>query len=113
MIASRLSEDPSIRVLLLEAGQRYVHEPHRPTARRSHHALSSDSGAKRPFTLIPSAYSQYWLSEHEWGLSTEPQEHAQGQTIFWPRGKLLGGCKCRVSRSRRPLLKHAIFQAQT
>lgn len=71
VIASRLSEDPSIRVLLLEAGR---------------------SGANLSFTKIPSAYSQYWLSKDEWGMRTEPQAGANNRKMYWPRAKLLGGC---------------------
>ncbi|KAI0766730.1 hypothetical protein BC629DRAFT_1442561 [Irpex lacteus] len=71
VIASRLSEDPSVKVLLLEAGQ---------------------SGKNNPMTLIPAAFLKYWYTEHEWGLSTEPQTHALNRRIYWPRGKLLGGC---------------------
>lgn len=71
VIASRLSEDPSIRVLLLEAGQ---------------------SGVNIPDARIPCAYSRFWLGEHEWGMYTEPQAHAGGRRVYWPRAKLLGGC---------------------
>ncbi|KAI0783981.1 GMC oxidoreductase [Irpex lacteus] len=72
VIASRLSENPSVKVLLLEAGQ---------------------SGKDNPNTAIPCAYNKYWNSEHEWGMFTEPQTHATNRRVYWPRGKLLGGCK--------------------
>ncbi|GJE96200.1 GMC oxidoreductase [Phanerochaete sordida] len=71
VIASRLSEDPSIRVLLLEAGQ---------------------SALDLPAARIPCGYSAFWMGEHEWGMWTEPQEHGGGRRIYWPRAKLLGGC---------------------
>ncbi|KAI0091018.1 GMC oxidoreductase [Irpex rosettiformis] len=71
VLASRLSENPLIKVLLLEAGQ---------------------SGKDNPNTFIPCAYNKYWNSEHEWGMFTEPQEYATNRKVYWPRGKLLGGC---------------------
>ncbi|EKM57285.1 uncharacterized protein PHACADRAFT_254976 [Phanerochaete carnosa HHB-10118-sp] len=70
-IAARLSEDPSIRVLVLEAGQ---------------------SALNLPQAQIPCAYGGFWMREHEWGMFTEPQKHAGGRRVYWPRAKLLGGC---------------------
>ncbi|KAI0342707.1 GMC oxidoreductase [Trametopsis cervina] len=72
VIASRLSEDPSINVLLLEAGH---------------------SGKKNPQTIIPSAYGRYFLTKHDWSLYTEPQKHAANRKNYWPRAKILGGCE--------------------
>ena len=28
---------------------------------------------------------------HDWSVMTVPQEHANGRSLFWPRGKVLGG----------------------
>ncbi|KAJ7227424.1 hypothetical protein GGX14DRAFT_489050 [Mycena pura] len=71
VLASRLSEDPSIRVLLLESG---------------------GSGSAHPFTRIPSAYGQLFHTKHAYGFRTEPQVHAKGQKRIFPRAKMLGGC---------------------
>lgn len=30
-------------------------------------------------------------SDHDWAVMTVPQEHADGRSLFWPRGKVLGG----------------------
>ncbi|OSC99871.1 GMC oxidoreductase [Trametes coccinea BRFM310] len=73
VIASRLSEDPSVRVLLLEAGQ---------------------SSIKNPFAIIPLSYSLMFHSKHEWDLYTIPQQNAGSAQKYWPRAKLLGGCSC-------------------
>ncbi|KAF8071847.1 hypothetical protein FPV67DRAFT_1411773 [Lyophyllum atratum] len=70
-LASRLSEDPSIKVLLLEAGQ---------------------SGTALAFSRIPVLYGKLFPTKHVLQLRTEPQKHAKGRTQFWPRAKLLGGC---------------------
>ncbi|KAJ7814628.1 hypothetical protein B0H14DRAFT_2850022 [Mycena olivaceomarginata] len=71
VLAARLSEDPSIRVLLLEAG---------------------GSGSALLFSRIPSAFSMLFWSKHVYGLRTEPQVHAKGQKRLFPRAKMLGGC---------------------
>ncbi|KAF8133092.1 hypothetical protein K438DRAFT_1923000 [Mycena galopus ATCC 62051] len=70
-LAARLSEDPSIRVLLLEAG---------------------GSGSALFESRVPSAYGNLFWTKHVYGFRTEPQVHAKGQKRLYPRAKLLGGC---------------------
>ncbi|KAF8641732.1 hypothetical protein AX16_009842 [Volvariella volvacea WC 439] len=70
-LASRLSENPNLKVLVLEAGT---------------------SGRSLLYTRIPIAYSRLFHTKHDYNLYTEPQEHANGKVKFWPRGKMLGGC---------------------
>ncbi|TDL25641.1 alcohol oxidase [Rickenella mellea] len=70
-LASRISEDQNIRVLLLEAGK---------------------SGLTVPASRIPAAYGTIMRSEHCWDFWTEPQPNAGGKKRYWPRAKLLGGC---------------------
>ncbi|SDS94901.1 Choline dehydrogenase [Brevibacterium siliguriense] len=69
VIASRLSEDPNVSVLLLEAG---------PT----------DTDSK---ISIPAAFSQLFKSPFDWNYETTPQPGLDGRTVYWPRGKVLGG----------------------
>ncbi|KIJ29304.1 GMC oxidoreductase [Sphaerobolus stellatus SS14] len=71
VLASRLSEDPNVKVLLLEAG---------------------DSSREVPGCVIPAAYGGVVRSDKDWGILTEPQIHAGGEPKYWPRGKVLGGC---------------------
>ncbi|KAG6813959.1 hypothetical protein H0H92_005214 [Tricholoma furcatifolium] len=71
VLASRLSEDPNARVLVLEAG---------------------GSGKSLPFTRIPSAFSLLFHTKHIYELHTEKQESADNRSLYWPRGKMLGGC---------------------
>ncbi|KAI8980017.1 GMC oxidoreductase [Trametes punicea] len=73
VLASRLSENPSVRVLLLEAG---------------------DSSIKHPFAIVPVSYSRLFHSKHEWDLWTVPQSNAGTVQKYWPRAKFLGGCSC-------------------
>ncbi|KAF9048624.1 hypothetical protein BJ165DRAFT_1461196 [Panaeolus papilionaceus] len=71
-LAARLSEDPSIRVLLLEAG---------------------GSGTALPASVTPAGFGRLlYDSKHVHGLRTEPQVAAGGKQNFWPRAKMLGGC---------------------
>lgn len=68
-LAARLSEDPSIRVMLLEAGP----------------------ADKNQAIHIPAAFSQLFKSALDWDYQTAEQEHLAGRSIYWPRGKVLGG----------------------
>jgi choline dehydrogenase len=69
VLAARLSEDPTIRVLLLEAG-------------------GSDGAL---FIRGPGLYNMLWRTKHDWAYRTEPQSAVNGRRMFWPRGKVLGG----------------------
>ncbi|KAF7336849.1 L-sorbose 1-dehydrogenase [Mycena venus] len=71
VLAARLSEDPSIRVLLLEAG---------------------GSGSALFGSRVPSAFGSLFWTKHVYGFRTEPQVYAKGQKRFFPRAKMLGGC---------------------
>lgn len=70
-LAARLSEDASIRVLLLEAG---------------------GSGTALVASRTPSMFGRLLFSQYVHKLRTEPQVHARGKKKFWPRAKMLGGC---------------------
>jgi len=68
-LAGRLSEDPSLRVLLLEAG-------------------GSDKVLE---VQIPAGLYKTWRTRLDWNYTTEEQPGLGGRKLFWPRGKLLGG----------------------
>ena len=68
-LAGRLSEDPSLRVLLLEAG-------------------GSDDVLE---VRIPAALYKLWRTRRDWNYTTEPQPRLGGRRLFWPRGKMIGG----------------------
>ncbi|GHG35886.1 GMC family oxidoreductase [Paracoccus aerius] len=70
VVANRLSADPSIRVILLEAG-------------------SKDSS---PWIHVPVGYFRTMDNPaYDWCYSTEPDEGLAGRSLRWPRGKVLGG----------------------
>ena len=69
VLASRLSENPSVRVLLVEAGPKKI-----PLASR-----------------IPAAFAKLFKTKHDWNFRTEPEAGASGRSLFWPRGRLVGG----------------------
>jgi len=69
VVASRLSEDPDVRVLLLEAG-------------------SADGPAAMS---VPEAWPALQGSEVDWGYTTVQQPGLGGTAIPYPRGKVLGG----------------------
>ncbi len=70
VVASRLSEDPGTRVLLLEAG---------PPA--------------NSFWLeAPAGTGKVFMSKRfNWAYNTEPVPALGGRKVYWPRGKVLGG----------------------
>ncbi len=69
VLANRLSTDPSVSVLLLEAG-----------------------APDRKLEIgIPAAYSKLNRTTVDWAYETEPQQHVLNRRIFLPRGKTLGG----------------------
>ena len=68
-VAGRLSEDPSLEVLLLEAG-------------------GSDDLLE---VQVPAGLYKVWRTRRDWNYTTEPQPGLGGRRLFWPRGKLLGG----------------------
>ena len=70
VLAARLAEDGTQRVLLLEAGIR-----------------DSD-----PTLAIPGAIVRNVANpKFNWGYYTEPQPQLDGRQLFWPRGKVVGG----------------------
>ncbi len=70
VLANRLSEDPSVSVLLLEAGGRDWH----------------------PFVHMPAGLAKIaGLTSINWNYATVPQAQLGGRVIWCPRGKLLGG----------------------
>ena len=74
VIASRLSEDPDVTVLLLEAGGDY-------TENDTYH--------------VPLAFYDLQKTDADWEYYTVPQKNCHkgfvGQRCYWPRGKVLGG----------------------
>jgi choline dehydrogenase len=69
VLANRLSADPAINVLLIEAGG--------PDKKQEIH--------------IPAAFPKLFKSPVDWAYETEPQPHLENRKLFWPRGKMLGG----------------------
>ena len=69
-LAYRLAVDPSVRVLVLEAG--------RPD---THFLIHMPAGV----------VSMAGSGRFDWGYWTEPQAHCKGRRMYWPRGKTLGG----------------------
>ena len=70
VLAHRLSADPSIRVLLLEAGPRDWH----------------------PFVHMPAGLAKLVGKKGvNWDYSTAPEPNLDGRMLWWPRGKVLGG----------------------
>ena len=70
VLANRLSENPSNRVLLLEAGGRDLN----------------------PWIHIPVGYFKTMHNPaYDWCYMTEPDPGINGRRLQWPRGKVLGG----------------------
>ncbi|MGM0699619.1 MAG: GMC family oxidoreductase [Actinomycetota bacterium] len=69
VLAARLSEDPDVKVALIEAGAA-------DTADEIH---------------IPAAFSTLFKSQWDWDLDTEPEPELHRRRAYLPRGKMLGG----------------------
>jgi len=70
VLANRLSADPNVRVLLLEAGGWDWH----------------------PLLRVPLGVGRIWgFGRFDWGYTTEPDSHTGGRSIETARGKVIGG----------------------
>ena len=70
VVANRLSADPNVRVLLLEAGGRDLN----------------------PWIHIPVGYFKTLHNPNtDWRYKAEPDPGLNGRALDWPRGKTLGG----------------------
>ncbi len=70
VLASRLSEDPDVQVLLLEAGP--------PDTNEKIH--------------VPLGYLELPRAEYDWGYQSAPERECCDRAVPLPRGKVLGGC---------------------
>lgn len=68
-LAARLSEDATVRVVLLEAGG--------PDTNRA--------------SKIPAAFATLFKTDYDWNYTTVPQAHVDDRELYWPRGRVLGG----------------------
>jgi choline dehydrogenase len=69
VLAARLTEDPDARVLLLEAGP------------------PDDA----PELHIPVTVASLFKGPYDWNYQTTPQPAAADRSVYWPRGRTLGG----------------------
>jgi choline dehydrogenase len=69
VLAFRLSETSSARVLLVEAG----------------------GGDRHPFIHIPAGFTKLSSSSHTWGYRTVPQSNMDNRELLLPQGRVLGG----------------------
>jgi len=70
VLANRLSEDPDVRVLVLEAGK----------------------PDKDWLIHVPLGVGKVWRSpKHNWDYISDPEPHADNREIWHPRGKVVGG----------------------
>jgi choline dehydrogenase len=69
VLAGRLSEDPSVSVLLIEAGRNDRH----------------------PFIHVPAGFAKLTAGPYQWGYMSEAQRNCEGRRIALPQGKVLGG----------------------
>ena len=69
VLAARLTEDPDVRVLLIEAGRR----------------------DRSPNIKIPAAFANQFHTKLDWDFATDPEPHCDGRSLYIPRGRSLGG----------------------
>jgi len=69
VLANRLSTDPSVQVLLLEAG----------------------GGDRHPFFHMPAGFAKMTKGIGSWGWETVPQKHLNGRVLRFTQAKVIGG----------------------
>ncbi len=69
VLAARLSEDPDVSVLLIEAGPA-------DTKENIH---------------VPAAFGSLFKTDVDWDYATAPEDGCNGRMMYLPRGKTLGG----------------------
>ncbi|MFJ9048638.1 GMC family oxidoreductase [Streptomyces bacillaris] len=69
VLAARLTEDPTVRVALVESG----------------------GPDRKPEIRIPAAFPKLFKTPYDWDLHTVPQPGLGGRELYWPRGHGLGG----------------------
>jgi len=69
VLANRLTEDPDVSVLLLEAG----------------------GNDNQFFYKLALGFHNWRYPETNWGYESEPEPHLNGRRVLLPRGKVLGG----------------------
>lgn len=69
VLAARLTEDPNVKVLLVEAGKRDRH----------------------PYLHMPAGFAKLTGTMATWGWSTVPQRHVNNQPYWYPQGRVVGG----------------------
>src|SRR5262245_47872718 len=69
VLANRLSQDPSVSVLLLEAGGKDSH----------------------PMIHMPAGFAKMTKGIASWGWSTVPQKHMKGRVFRYTQAKVIGG----------------------
>ncbi|KZO91400.1 GMC oxidoreductase [Calocera viscosa TUFC12733] len=71
VLANKLSSNSALTVLLIESG-------------------SNNAGVAA--AQIPLLFSQLFHTKNDWDYNTTPQDALAGRSLYWPRGKILGGC---------------------
>jgi choline dehydrogenase-like flavoprotein len=69
VLANRLTEDPSVTVLLLEAG----------------------GGDRHPYFHMPAGFAKMTKGIANWGWSTVPQKHLGGRVLKYTQARVIGG----------------------
>ena len=69
VLANRLSEDPDVTVLLLEAG----------------------GGDMNPLFHLPAGFARMTRGVASWGWSTVPQRHMKGRVFRYTQARVMGG----------------------
>ncbi len=69
VLAARLTENPAVRVLLMEAGGRDRH----------------------PYIHMPVGFAKMTTGPFTWGLTTAPQKHCENREIPYAQARVIGG----------------------
>ena len=83
---------PSYDYVIVGAGSAGCVLANRLSASGATVALIEAGGPDKKMEIhVPAAFSKLFKTAYDWDFETTPQKHLDDRSLYWPRGKVLGG----------------------